>query len=186
MTVTNMGMRRSTVNRLFVAVHHDLYSTAMKVEVKNNAVEITTSIPLMQSDEIFRSPGKALDIIGSFSAYLTILLKRRGEACMKLLRNHINDVFFNDGFTVAWHRKDGTVGYFCIPGYENIQKAIGQLQNGRYKEFLDTPSSVDQAIKAIMNDPELDHSDCGSFKFSELVSVLCEVHLMFNPTGLAE
>jgi hypothetical protein len=44
----------------------------MRVEVKNNAVEITTTIPLMQSEEIFRSPGKALDIIGSFSAYLII------------------------------------------------------------------------------------------------------------------
>jgi hypothetical protein len=158
----------------------------MKVEVKNNAVEITTTIPLMQSDEIFRSPNKSLDIIGSFSAYLTLLLKRRGEACMKLLRNHINDVFFNDGFTIAWHRKDGSVGYFCIPGYESTYRAIDQLQHGRYKEFLVTPSSVDQAIKAIMNDPELDHADCGSFKFSELVSVLCEVHLMFNPNTSLE
>lgn len=153
----------------------------MKVEVKNNAVEITTTIPLMQGDEIFRSPDRAMEIIGSFSAYLIILLKRREEACIKLLRNHINDVFFNDGFTIAWHRKDGTVGYFCIPGYENIQKAIEQLQHGRYKEFLDTFSSVDQAIKAIMNDPELDHADCGSFKFSELVSVLCEYHFIPEP-----
>lgn len=158
----------------------------MKVEVKDNAVEITTTIPLMQSDEVFRNPDRARRIIGSFSAYLTLLLKRRGEACMKLLGNHINDVFFNDGFTIAWHRKDKTVGYFCIPGYENIQKAIEQLQHSKYKEFLDTPSSVDQAIKAIMNEPELDHADSGSFKFSELVSVLCEVHLMFNPNSLAK
>lgn len=164
----------------------EVKNNAVEVKVNNNAVEITTTLPLMQSNEIFRSPGKALDIIGSFSAYLTLLLKRRGEACMKLLRNHINNVFFNDGFTIAWHRNDGTVGYFCVPGYESIQKAIEQLQHGRYKEFLDTPSSVDQTIKAIMNDPELDHSDCGSFKFSELVSVLCEVHLMFNPNSLAE
>lgn len=134
----------------------------------------------MQDDVILCSPDKALDIIGSFSAYLTLLLKRRGEACMKLLRSHISDVFYNNGFTIAWHRKDGTTGYFNVPTYGNIQEAIKQLQHGRYKEFLNTPSSVDQAIKAIMNDPELDHADSGSFKFSELVSVLCEYHILLK------
>ena len=147
----------------------------MKVEVKNNAVEITTTIPLMRSAEVLHS--NALDVIGEFSSYLIVLLKRRGEACMKLLRSHINDVFFNDGFIIAWHRKDGTVGYFCIPGYENIQCAIRILEDGQYEEFLKNPQAVDQAIKAIMNDPELDHSDAGSFKFSELVSILCEAHM---------
>ena len=149
--------------------------TAMKVEVNNNAVEISTTIPLMRSAEVLHS--NALDVIGAFSSYLIVLLKRRGEACMKLLRSHINDVFFNDGFTIAWHRKDGTVGYFCIPGYENIQCAIRILEDGQYEEFLKNPQAVDQAIKAIMNDPELDHSDAGSFKFSELVSILCEAHM---------
>lgn len=150
----------------------------MKVEVKNNAVEITTTIPLMRSSENFRSPDRAIDIIDAFSTRLILLLKRRGEACVKLLRSHVNEVFFNDGFTIAWHRKDKTVGYFCIPGYKNIQKAIEQLQQGDYNKFLNSHTSTDQAIKAIMNDPELDHSDAGSFKFSELVSVLCECHIL--------
>jgi hypothetical protein len=152
----------------------------MKVNITGNAVELTTTIPLMESEEgrNICNPGKALDIIGSFSAYLTLLLKRRKEACMKLLRSHINDIFYNNGFTIAWHRKDGTVGYFNIPTYETISNAIHTLQLGNYKMFLDSKPMVDQAIKAIMNEPELDHADSGSFKFSELVSVLCEYHIM--------
>lgn len=155
----------------------------MEVELKNNAVEITTTIPLMQNDEGFNTcnPGKALDIVGSFSGYLIVLLTRRKDACMKLLRNHINDVFYNNGFTIAWHRKDGTTGYFNIPSYQVMEDAIKLLKDGKYKVFLEYTAMVDQTIKAIANDPELDHSDCGSFKFSELVSVLCEYHAMYEP-----
>jgi hypothetical protein len=150
----------------------------MKVKITENAVELTTTIPLMENEEGRNvcNPNKALDIIGSFSAYLTLLLKRRMEACSKLLNNHLNDVFYNDGFRIAWHRKDGSVGYFNTISYGTMCEAVHTLQLGNYKTFLDSKSMIDQVIKAIMNDPDLDHADSGSFKFSELVSVLCEYH----------
>lgn len=155
-------------------------STAMKVEVVGNAVELTESIPLMENEEgrNICNPEKALMIIDSFSSYLVTLLKNRKEACMKLLRSHLNDIFYNNGFTIAWHRKDGTTGYFNIPTYKLMCEAIQALKLGNYEIFLNSKPMIDQAIKAVMNEPSLDHSDAGTFKFSELVSVLCEYHIM--------
>jgi hypothetical protein len=155
----------------------------MKVEVKNNAVEITTTIPLMMNDEGFNAcnPKKASEIVSAFRTYLITLIGNRMEACIRLLRSHLNDVFYNNGYTIAWHRKDKTIGYFNIPGYQVMKDAVELLKNDECKKFMESKPMVDQAIKAIMNDPNLDHSDAGPYKFSELVSVLCEIHCVQDP-----
>lgn len=155
----------------------------MKIEIKNNAVEITTTIPLMMNDEGLRvcDPIKALDIIVTFSPYIIELLSKRMEACMKLLRAHVNDVIFNNGYTIAWRRKDNSIGYFNAPSYQVMEEAVKLLKDGEYNKYMKSLPMIDQTIKAIMNDPDLDHSDRGNYKFSQLVSVLCEIHCVKDP-----
>jgi hypothetical protein len=116
-----------------------------------------------------------IDIIGAFSPRIIASLERRMQACQSLLIAHINDIEYNDGRHICWRRKDGTSGDFNIPSFEAMQKCIKALENSDFKMFCTKRPWIDQTLKALLNDTEQDHSDMGGFRYSQLVSVLCEL-----------
>lgn len=124
-----------------------------------------------------RQKGIALmmDIIGAFSPRIIASLERRMQACQSLLINHINDIEYNDGMHICWRRKDGTGGNFNIPSFEAMQNCIKALEKSDFKMFCTRRSWIDQVLKALLNDTEQDHSDMGGFRYSQLVSILCEL-----------
>lgn len=118
---------------------------------------------------------KMLDVIGAFSPRLIASLERRMQACQSLLIAHINDIEYNDGNHICWKRKDGTGGDFNVPSFQAMQDAVKALENLCFKEFCTKKVWIDQTLKALLNDTEQDHSDCGRFRYSQLVSILCEL-----------
>jgi hypothetical protein len=54
---------------------------------------------------------------------------------------------------------------------------INALKQSDYKTVLESPGWIDQIIKAFLNDTEQDHSDEGVFKWSDLMSLLTELHM---------
>lgn len=112
------------------------------------------------------------DIIGAFSERLIAAIKRRMEACQNNLLNHLEDCVSHNGQVISWIRKDGTTGSFSVVSFEIMEKAVASLKKGAWWEFATNKLMVDQTIKALLNDTEQDHSDAGSFRYSELCSVL--------------
>jgi hypothetical protein len=119
--------------------------------------------------------GYMLDMIGAFSPRIISSLQRRMAACQQLLIAHLEDVEYNDGKHICWHRKDGTSGCFNIPSFRAMQDCVKALENSRFKEFTQKKVWIDQVLKALLNDTEQDHSDSGVFRYSQLVSTLCEL-----------
>jgi hypothetical protein len=56
-----------------------------------------------------------------------------------------------------------------------MKDALVALRNGKYKSFVENKCWIDQTLKALLNDTEMHHEDKGSFKYSELISLLCEL-----------
>lgn len=130
-----------------------------------------------------RKESIAKDILGTFAPMLINTLKRRREACAEKLRNHLNEAFtMNGGFSIAWKRKDGNIDMFNIPSYKVMEDAIRCLEQGNFDRFLNNNAYLDQTIKALLNDPELDHSDVAGIRFSTLVSLLMECLTCGAPT----
>jgi len=116
-----------------------------------------------------------MDIIGAFSPKLIASLERRMQACQRNLLNHLEDIEYNDGMHICWRRKDGTGGDFNIPSFQAMQDCVKALEHSCFKEFCTKKAWVDQTLKALLNDTEQDHSDMGGFRYSQLVSILCEL-----------
>jgi hypothetical protein len=122
-----------------------------------------------------RAFARMLDIIGAFSPRLIVSLERRMQACQRNLLNHLEDIEYNDGHHICWRRKDGTGGEFNVPSFEAMKDAVKALEQSCFKEFCTKKIWIDQTLKALLNDTEQDHSDCGGFRYSQLVSILCEL-----------
>lgn len=158
----------------------------MKTEIKLTENGISFQIPFVnkQAGSDFdlgkakmRNLGYAYDLLGSFSDRLIASLERRMKACFTNLINHIDDIEYSDGCgQIIYRRKDGSFGKFNVPSYNVMKDAINQLKDGKWKSFLDGGMYIEQTLKAFLNDTEQDHSDEGSFKYSELVSLLCEFY----------
>lgn len=119
-----------------------------------------------------------LDLLGTYSEILVGSLGRRMTACMNNLKNHISDIEYCDNCGhIVYVRKDGTKGQFNVRSYEAMEDALEALQQGSYKKFLENPVWVDQTLKALLNDTEHHQVDLKEFKYSELVSLLCEAHV---------
>ena len=147
------------------------------IESKNGTVRIITEIPKQLNSEVIEFfQGRGKKIVTAFDLRLRQLLIRRANACLSLLQSHVKDVIANDGFQIAWRRKDKTIGYFNIPAFEAMQRGIQMLELHQIDEFMNDFVVVDQALKAICNDPDINRSDEGDCKFSELVSTLMEIH----------
>ena len=154
----------------------------VKFNITENGLVVTlnTTIPnlepsgLQMSDYDARQLRRAYvcDIIGAFSQRLIASLTRRIEACQNNLLNHLEDCKAHNGQLITWSRKDGTQGRFSIASFETMEKAICTLKKCAWWEFANKREMVEQAIKALLNDTEQNHSDCGGFRYSELGSTL--------------
>ena len=101
-------------------------------------------------------------------------------ACQGNLVRHLDDIEYSDECGhIVYRRKDGSTGTFNVPSFNAMKDAVVALKQSRWRDFKNTPVWIDQTIKALMNDPEQDHSDIGKLKYSDLVSFLCEAHLVF-------
>jgi hypothetical protein len=116
-----------------------------------------------------------MDIIGAFSQRIIASLERRMQACQRNLLNHLEDIEYNDGRHICWRRKDGTGGDFNVPSFQAMQDTVKALEHSCFKEFCTKKVCIDQTLKALLNDTEQDHSDMGGFRYSQLVSILCEL-----------
>lgn len=122
-----------------------------------------------------KSTNLMMDIIGAFSPRIIASLERRMQACQRNLLNHLEDIEYNDGQHICWRRKDGTGGDFNVPSFRAMQDAVKALEHSCFKEFCSMKVWIDQTLKALLNDTEQDHSDMGGFRYSQLVSILCEL-----------
>ena len=117
------------------------------------------------------------DLLGSFSKRLIASLERRMKACQENLIRHLDDVEYSDECGhIVYVRKDGTRGSFNVHSFNAMKDAIKALQQSCWRSYLNNSFWIDQTLKALLNDPEQDHSDQDKFKYSELVSLLCEAH----------
>lgn len=156
----------------------------LKFNITENGVEVTmtktinnkksTGFTLDPIDERNRKRGYICDVIGSFHKRLIASLTRRIEACQQNLLNHIDSdsIICHNDDKIYWIRKDGSEGMFSINSFNIMENAIAQLKTGHYWQFANDINAVEQTVKALLNDTEQDHSDSGTFRYSELVSVL--------------
>ena len=118
----------------------------------------------------------SLDLIGAYSGLLIGTLQRRLQACQINLLNHLNDIEYSDicGH-IVYVRKDGTRGQFNTSSFEQMKNAVKALQQSEFKAFVQNKIWIDQTLKALLNDTEQHHDDLKEFKYSELISLLCEL-----------
>lgn len=123
-----------------------------------------------------RSKGYALDLIGAYSPILIASLERRMQACEQNLIRHLDDIeYADDCGHIVYVRKDKTRGNFNIPSFNAMKDAVAALHKSQFKSFLENKCWIDQTLKALLNDTEMHHEDKGCFKYSELISLLCEL-----------
>lgn len=136
------------------------------------------------SDEEFaeierRRKARACDILGSFAKRISASLQRRMHACLTIMLSHAQDFYSPAHKCIQWDRKDGSRNYFNIESYNEMLNCEKALHMGELDSILKNAFWIDQILKALLNDPVefQDHSDAGGFRYSELVSLLCEVHV---------
>lgn len=152
-------------------------------ENKYTEMNLTIQIPFCNKKEStvdldsMHRKAYTYDLIGSFSTRIIASLERRMKACQENLIRHLDDVEYSDDCGhIVYRRKDGSTGSFNVPSFNVMKDAVKALKKSFWEDFLNNPIWIDQTIKALLNDTEQDHSDCGGFKYSELVSMLCELH----------
>lgn len=159
-----------------------------KIRSVENGVEISINVLFpFKNDETSeinveeirqRNRGFALDVIGAYREYLIEILNNRMQACIENLFNHRDDIIHNDGHQIVYKRKDGSLHSFNVPSYVSMQDCVFALEHGMYKDFISNKVWIDQTLKAICNEQETCKDDKGTIKFSDLVSILCEIHAM--------
>jgi len=123
-----------------------------------------------------RSVGYSIDLIGVYSSILIASLERRMQACEQNLIRHLDDIEYADNCGhIVYVRKDKTRGSFNIRSFNAIKDAIKALSQSQFRSFVKNKFWIDQTLKALLNDTEMHHEDKGCFKYSELVSLLCEL-----------
>lgn len=160
--------------------------TSFSNDEKNLEMNLTLLIPHKLGKEVSDSEiyeikksrdHRNCDVVGSFSDLIIASLERRMAACQNNLVNHISDITYNDGCQIVWKKKNGGRGNFNVPSFKNMQDCVKALEQGCQKAVLDNPAWIDQILKALLNDTEQDHSDKGGFPYSELISLLMEIHM---------
>jgi len=122
----------------------------------------------------------SMDILGAFSKRIIESLKRRQEACVAKLVKNMGSAFVQEYGAQIFFKEGKRLCTFNIPSYQVMDECIDMLQNSQFREILEHPQVfvfADQMLKALLNDPEQNHEDAGGFKYSQLVSLLCEIHM---------
>ena len=123
-----------------------------------------------------RSVGYSMDLIGAYSPILIASLERRMRACEENLIRHLDDIEYADNCGhIVYVRKDKTRGNFNVSSFNAMRDAVKALSQSQFKSFIGNKCWIDQVLKALLNDTEMHHEDKGNFKYSELISLLCEL-----------
>lgn len=119
------------------------------------------------------------DLLGTFSKRIIDSLERRMRACQENLVRHLDDVVYSDEFgCIVYRRKDGSEGKFNTHSFNAMIDCVKALKQSCWRSILENPFWIDQILKALLNDTEQNHSDESVLKYSDLISLLCEIHLM--------
>jgi len=123
-----------------------------------------------------RSIAYSIDLIEAYSPILIASLERRMRACEENLIRHLDDIEYADNCGhIVYVRKDKTLGNFNVPSFNAMKDAIKALSQSQFKSFFKNKLWIDQTLKALLNDTEQHHEDRKRFKYSELISLLCEL-----------
>ena len=147
-------------------------------------LSMTVQIPFCNKNgSDFRSRKRTeawlFDLIGSFAPLMIASLERRMKACQENLIRHLDDVEYSDeSGHIVYRRKDESTGNFNVPSFKLMQEAVEALKQSRWRDFKNNPGWIDQTLKALLNDTQQNHNDCGKLKYSDLVSFLCEAHII--------
>lgn len=126
-----------------------------------------------------RSENYSLDLIGAYSPILIASLERRMQACEQNLIKHLNSIEYADNCGhIVYVRKDKSRGFFNVPSFNAMKDATTALYKSQFKSFIENKFWIDQTLKALLNDTEQHHEDMKGFKYSELISLLCELHIL--------
>jgi len=129
-----------------------------------------------------RSINYSMDLVEAYAPTLIASLERRMCACEQNLIRHLDDIEYADNCGhIVYVRKDKTRGNFNVISFNEMKDAVTALHKGEIEEFLENKPWIDQTLKALLNDTEMHHEDRGNFKYSELMSLLCELHICPYP-----
>lgn len=154
------------------------YATlTLEIEVPVRKEKFLTEEEVREIEE--RAKARSKDILGSFAPRIVASLKRRMKACLTHMLNHADNFYSPCEGIVQWDQKNGSRNYFNIPSYNEMLNCIKAFNNGCLDEIIKNAFWIDQIIKALLNDPVefQDHTDAGGFRYSELISLLCECHV---------
>ena len=156
-------------------------ASPFKVEKVEEGIQLTMLLPVREPDfnnipTESQVKGIYADIIGAFSSRIIASLERRQEACKAKLFKNIGTAFTDPNGLHIMYKEDNRTCTFNMPSYEAMSDCIKALRFSEFRAVLDKPTWIDQIIKALLNDTEQNHEDAGGFKYSQLVSMLCDLH----------
>ena len=157
-------------------------SSPFKVEKVEEGIQLTMLLPVREpnfDDVLTESQVKDIraDVIGAFSSRIIASLERRQEACKAKLFKNIGTAFTDPNGLQIVYKEDNRTCTFNMLSYNAMSDCIKALQFSQFRTVLENPMWIDQIIKALLNDTEQNHEDAGGFKYSQLVSILCDLHL---------
>ena len=157
-------------------------SSPFKVEKVSEGIQLTMLLPVREPDfnnvlTESQVKGTCADIIGAFSSRIIASLERRQDACKAKLFKNIGTAYTDSNHMQIFYKEGNRLCSFNMPSYEAMSDCIKALQFSEFRDVLDEPMWIDQIIKALLHDTEQNHEDAGGFKYSQLVSMLCGLHL---------
>lgn len=158
-------------------------NSAFSIEASENGVKVSFILPAkVYSDDEYLSEYEAKqrthNLLAAFAPMLIESIGRRMEACKtKLFKNIASAVSLPGGFAILY-KHGNRLESFNLPSFDAMERGVNMLKDGLWEDFLQDAPVIDQTIKALMNDPQefQAHQDMGGFAYSQLVSLLTEVH----------
>ena len=157
--------------------------TTVHAENKQVEVSLTAFIPMAEIKDVSaeeciearrRERARKYDLIGSFSELIIQSVERRMRACQSQLLEHISEAKAYNESVFGWKDKRGVTRTFNLISYKLMEDTVKSLKQSDWRFLCNNGPAKVQVVKALMNDPEQDHSDKGDFHYSELISFLTE------------
>lgn len=159
-------------------------NSTFSIETTENGVKVSFILPEKDySDAEYLSEyeikQRTYNLLAAFAPMLIESLGRRMDACKtKLFKNIASAASVHDGYAILY-KHGNRLESFNLPSFNAMERGMNMLKDGMWDDFLRDAPVIDQTIKALMNDPQefQTHQDMGGFAYSQLVSMLTEVHL---------
>lgn len=156
---------------------------SFKVEHTENGTIVSFVFPQKQLDESQflteqQVKARACDILGAFSPLLIASLERRMAACKEKLMKNLDSAYTTEYGMQIFYKDGNRTRAFNLPSFEAMEDCVEALKSSRFRAVIENRVWIDQIIKALMNDPAYyqSHDDMGGFAYSQLVSLLTEIH----------